>query len=49
MRCANGCAGAPECERVDCCHVCLLFVDAECANDGSYAFVPRYFVHLAQA
>jgi len=49
MRCANACTGGTECVRIDCCHECLLYVKEECVNDGSYAFLPRYFARLARA
>ena len=49
MRCANACLGEAECRRVDCCHSCALYVREECTNDGTWAFVPRYFLRLAQA
>lgn len=49
MRCANSCAGDAECQRIDCCHNCLLNVRDVCTNDGSYGFVPRYFARLTNA
>ena len=49
LRCANDCSGDPNCGRIDCCHECLLCVKGECTNDGTYAFVPRYFVRIARA
>lgn len=49
MRCANSCVDERDCTRVDCCHNCALYVKEECVNDGSYGFVPRYFLRLANA
>ena len=49
MRCANACLGLEDCRRVDCCHNCALYVGEACTNDGSYGFVPRYFLRLAAA
>jgi len=49
MRCANACLGEADCRRVDCCHNCAMYVRAACTNDGSYGFVPRYFLRLARA
>ena len=48
-RCVNACGGDPGCRRIDCCHECLLYVKDACTNDGSYAFLPRYFARLARA
>jgi len=44
MKCWNSCGGDAECRRIDCCHVCVLFVGEECVNDGAYAWIPRYFI-----
>jgi hypothetical protein len=49
QRCVNACGGDPGCRRIDCCHECLLYVKDACTNDGSYAFLPRYFARLARA
>ena len=45
--CSNSCLGEQDCGRVDCCHNCLLYTRAACTNDGTYGFVPRYFLRLA--
>jgi len=49
QRCVNSCGGDPDCRRLACCHDCGLYVKGACGNDGSYAFVPRYFGRIARA
>ena len=49
QRCVNSCGGNPNCRHLACCHDCMLHVRDVCTNDGTYAFVPRYFARLARA
>ena len=49
MMCVNHCGGDPECRQLDCCHTCRLLVAGRCVNDGSYAYVARYFDRVYRA
>ncbi len=49
MRCANSCLEEADCRRIDCCHNCAFYVRERCVNDGTYPFLPRYFVRLSTA